>query len=138
MKTTKTIRRTAIAAALGLAVTSLVPLSAQAWGRGGRGPSPEQAAQRLAGDLGLTPEQQGQVQEVLEETFARREELRKAHREEASVLRDQAHESLAAVLSPEQAAKLDELREGRRDRAERRGDCDGKPGRRGDKRGWAK
>jgi signal transduction histidine kinase len=137
MKTTQTIRHVAIAAALGLAVTSLMPLSAQAWGRSGRGPSPEQAAQRLAQDLGLTPEQQGQVQQVLEENFARREALRKEHREEASALRNQAHERLAAVLSAEQAAKLNELREARRDRAERRGECDRKPGRRGDKGGRA-
>lgn len=138
MQTTKTIRHIAVAAALGLAVTSLVPLSAQAWGRGGGSPSPEQAAQRLAGDLDLTPEQRGQVQKVLEESFARREELRKAHREEAGALRDEARESLTAVLSAEQAAKLDELREARRDRAERRGDCDRKPGSRGDKRGRGK
>lgn len=134
--TRKTIRTIAVAATLGLAVTSLTPLSAQAWGRGGQSPSPERAVQRLAWELGLTPEQQEQAQKILEESFARREELRKIHLEQANALWDQTHESLSAVLGPDQAAKLDALWEARREWQERRAGGDWEPGFRGGKGAW--
>lgn len=123
-------RRAVTTGIVGLALLGLVPLTAQAWGRGGRGePSPERAAARLTERLDLTAEQQEQVKGVLEESFARRAEVRAAHREEMDALRDQTHEKLAAILTAEQVEKLDQLRELRQERMERRRDCVGRPGR---------
>ena len=111
-----------------LAVLSLVPLAAQAWGRGGhRGPSPERAVERLTDELSLSADQQAQVKALLEGTFAKREALRETHRQEMDALRDETHESLAAVLSPEQVQKFDQLREQRREHGEHRRDCDRRP-----------
>lgn len=125
-------RRIALGVAA-LAALSLVPLAAQAWGRGGhRGPSPERAVERLTEELSLTADQQSQVKTIMEENFAKGAEMRQTHRKEMDALRDETHESLAAVLSPEQVQKFDQLREERRDHREHRQDCDRRPCRWGD------
>jgi len=127
-------RRVVTTGILGLAMLSLIPLTAQAFGRGGRHqPDPDRALARLTETLDLTAEQQGQVKTVLEENFARRNEMREAHRQEMETLREQNHTSLAAILTPEQVEKLDQLREDRQERMEHRGEwgrrskrcCDG-------------
>jgi len=122
-------RRRLTAGIIALAALSLVPLAAQAWGRGGhRGPSPDRAVERLTEDLALTADQQTQVKTILEESFAKGTEMREAHRQEMEALRDQTHESLAAVLTPEQVQKFDELRDERREHREHRRNCDRRPG----------
>jgi len=116
---------------LGLALLSLIPLTAQAFGRGGKHrPDPDRAVARLTEKLELTAEQQGRVKAILEDGFAKRAEVREAHRSEMETLREQTHDQLAAALTPEQASKLEQLREERRGRMERRGDCAQRPERR--------
>ena len=121
--TTKT-RRLVTTGILGLAMLSLIPLSAQAWGRGGRGPSPERAVERLTEELKLTAEQQEQVKKILEEGFVKRSEVRDAHRSEMETLRDETEAKLAGVLTAEQMKDLRQLREERRDQSR---DCDRRP-----------
>jgi Spy/CpxP family protein refolding chaperone len=119
---TKT-QRIAIAGILGLAMMSLVPVAAQAWNRGGhRDHSPERSVERLTDRLDLTADQQNQVKAILEQDFAKRTEMRKAHREQMETLREQTHKDLAAVLTPEQAEKLNQLQEERQERMEHRGE----------------
>lgn len=123
------------ASVLGLGMLSLVPVAAQAWGRGGRGhPSPDRAVERLTEELTLTADQQQQVKAILEQEFAKREELRATHRKEMDALRDETHKSLTDVLSPDQVQKLDQLREERRDRMEHWRDCGRGHGPRGEGR----
>lgn len=128
--TRHTVRHLVTTGIVGLALLSLVPLSAQARGRGGKGPSPEQAVERLTGALDLTAEQQGPVKAILEESFAKRGEVREAHRSEMETLREETEGKLAAVLSPEQLAKLRQLRDarhGRRGEGDCRPDCGQRP-----------
>lgn len=136
-RTTKSkTRRVVTTGILGLTLLSLVPLTAQAFGRRGKvGPTPDRALTRLTEELDLTAEQQGQVKAVLEENFAERNEIREAHRQEMETLREQNHTRLSAVLTPEQVEKLDQLRDERRERVEWRRDCDGNRGRRGGRQG---
>jgi len=129
--TTKT-RRAAVAGLLGIAALALAPLTAQAWGRGERGPSPGRAVERMAERLDLTAEQQGQVREILEASFAKGREAREAHRSEMETIRQETQDRLAGVLSPEQMAELAQMRDERR---ERRRDCDRGPGCWGEGRG---
>lgn len=105
------------AAIFGLAVLILLPWTAQAWGRGGREPSPERALARLAERLDLTEEQQEQVKQILEERFAERNAMRAAHREEMKALRYETDEELAEILTAEQREELNKLRQERRERA---------------------
>ncbi len=129
-------RRIVTTGILGFALMSLIPLTAQAFGRGGRHqPDPERALARLTETLDLTAEQQGQVKAVLEENFAERDEMREAHRQEMETLREQNHTRLSAVLTPEQVEKLDQFREKRQEKRERPGDCDRNRGRRGGRQG---
>ncbi len=130
--TTTGIRRAAVAGLLGLSVLALAPLAAQAWGRGDRGPSPERAVERMTERLDLTAEQQEQVREVLDSSFAKGREAREAHRSEMETIRQETQDRLAAVLSPAQMEELGQMREERR---ERRRDCDRGPGRWGEGRG---
>ncbi len=123
-------RRIVTTGILGLAMLSLIPLAAQAFGRGGRHqPDPDRTLARLTETLDLSTEQQEQVEAILEEGFAKRAEVREAHRSEMETLREQNHTSLAAALTPEQVEKLDQLREDRQERMKRRGDCDRRGGR---------
>ena len=81
--------------------------------RGHRGPrahDPEQRLERMREHLELTDAQVEQVRPILEQ----------AH-ERGRGNREQVREELAAVLTPEQLAKLDEHMEGRRGRHGRRG-----------------
>jgi len=130
--TTTRIRRAAVAGLLGLTALALAPLTAQAWGRGDRGPSPDRALERMTERLDLSAEQQGQVREILESSFAKGREAREAHRSEMETIRQETQDRLAGVLSPEQMAELGQLRA---ERQERRRDCDRGPGRWGEGRG---
>jgi Spy/CpxP family protein refolding chaperone len=130
--TTTKIRRAAVAGLLGLTALALAPLTAQAWGRGDRGPSPHRALERMTERLDLSAEQQGQVREILESSLAKGREAREAHRSEMETIRQETQDRLADLLSPEQMAELDQLRAERR---ERRRDCDRGPGRQGEGRG---
>jgi Spy/CpxP family protein refolding chaperone len=113
---TNKTRRLVFSGILGLAMMSLVPLSAQAWGRGGRGPSPEKAVGRLTQELNLTAEQQAQVKQILEEGFAKRREARETYRSEMQTLRNETKAKLEGVLTADQVTKLHQLRDERKDR----------------------
>ncbi len=130
--TTTRIRRAAVAGLLGLTALALAPLTAQAWGRGDRGPSPDRALERMTERLDLSAEQQGQVREILESSFAKGREAREAHRSEMETIRQETQDRLAGVLSPEQMAELGQMRD---ERQERRRDCDRGPGRWGEGKG---
>lgn len=123
-------RRALTTGLLGLALLGLIPLAAHAFGRGGKHqPDPDRALARLTEQLDLTAEQQVQARAILEEGFAKGAALQEARRQELEARKNQAHENLAAVLTPEQAAKLDQLRAERRERRQCRQDCDRRPGR---------
>ncbi len=128
-RSTKSKTRRAVATTvLALAALSLVPLAAHAAGRGGRDrPDPDRAVARLTEKLELTAEQQARVKDILAASFAEGATLRQEHLREMKAHRDEAHERLAAALTPDQAAKLDHLRAERQERQERRKcrqDCD--------------
>ena len=125
MKNIRT-RAVATAAVLGITVLSLAPFTAWArGGRGGHGPSPEQAVERLTRELDLSDDQKDKVQAIIEESFANRRELRARHREEMEALRGTAEEQFATVLTGDQMEELRELWEARQDR---RHDCDRRGG----------
>ncbi len=115
-------RRAFIAVALALVLVGLAALSVQArgWRGDGRQPSPDRQAARIAERLGLSAEQEAQVQTILSESQAKRREIREEGRKKMDVLRQDTEKRFAAVLTPEQMDKLRQFREQRRDR---RGDC---------------
>ncbi|GAB4258280.1 MAG: hypothetical protein Kow0092_05800 [Deferrisomatales bacterium] len=122
----KTLSRPVLAAGLLLAACILsLPVPADAWRRGGEGPSVENALERLTDRLDLSAEQRDRVEEILEESFARRREMGDAHRQEREALREETDGKLAEVLTPEQMEELRDLRD-------RRGECweEGRGGRR--------
>lgn len=127
------VRRTIMAGALGLALVGLLALSAQARGpgRGGREFSPDRAAARMAERLDLKAEQQSQVRKILDESLAKRGEIREEGRKKMEALREETDKRLSGVLTPEQMTRLRALRE---ERGERRGDCGMRPG--GPERGF--
>lgn len=114
--------RAILAGALVLALAGFVALSAQARGtdRGGREPSPDRQAARMAERLGLSAEQKAQVQEILTQGVAKRTEIREEGRKKMESLREETEKRLSGVLTPEQMTKLRQFREERR---ERRRDC---------------
>ncbi len=116
-KRNRIVGRAILAVGLALALAGLVALSAQArapeWG--GRGPSPDRAAARMAERLGLSAEQKAQVQEILTQGHAKRVEIREEGRKKMEFLRDETEKRLSGVLTAEQMARLRQFREERRD-----------------------
>lgn len=121
-KSNRIVGRAILAGALVLALAGFVALSAQARGtdRGGREPSPDRLAARMAERLGLSAEQKARVQEILTQGVAKRTEIREEGRRKMASLREETEKSLSGVLTPEQMTKLRQFREERRDR---RRDC---------------
>jgi Spy/CpxP family protein refolding chaperone len=123
-------RRALIAGALALVLVGVLALTvhARGWRGDGRQPSPDRQAARMAERLGLSAEQQAQVQKILTESMAKRREIREEGRKKMEGLRQETETRFSAVLTPEQMGKLREFREQRRDR---RGDCVPRAGGRG-------
>ncbi len=115
-------RRALIAAGLALVLVGVFALSvhARGWRGEGREPSPDRAAARMAERLGLSADQQAQVQKILADSTARRREIREEGRKRMEGLRQETETRFAAVLTPEQMDKLRQIREQRQDR---RRDC---------------
>ncbi|HXE72227.1 MAG TPA: hypothetical protein VNO81_06165 [Candidatus Nitrosotenuis sp.] len=78
-------------------------LARRGQGQGG----PAHRLRRLTQELGLTPEQQEKVQAILAEM---RPKMQKASPEERQALRQELQSRLAAVLTPEQMQKFQELK----------------------------
>lgn len=110
----------AVAAAGALGVT-LLGVAAHARGLRDRGPSPDRAAARLAEKLSLNDQQRNEVEKVLRASFEKRQAAREAQRAAMEALRTETEGELSKVLTPDQMARLRELRD---DRAERRHGCD--------------
>jgi periplasmic protein CpxP/Spy len=125
----RTIRRAAFAGVLGLALVSILALSVHARGpgKGWREPSPDRAVARLAERLGLTAEQKEQVRPILEESFAKRREIRKEAHQKMQTLREETDGRLSGVLTPEQMTRLRELRSERGERPKDGGQRHGGP-----------
>jgi len=121
-KRNRIVGRAILAVALALALAGVAALSAQARGTdwGGRDPSPDRAAARMAERLGLSAEQKAQIQEILTQGHAKRTEIREEGRKKMASLREETEKRLSGVLTPEQMTKLRQFREERRDR---RRDC---------------
>lgn len=107
------IGRAILAGALVLALAGFVALSARARGtdRGGREPSPDRLAARMAERLRLSAEQKARVQEILTQGVAKRTEIREEGRKKMASLREETEKSLSGVLTPEQMTKLRQFRE---------------------------
>ena len=92
---------------------------------GGRGGRP--SLDRMAKELNLTPAQRAQFDSITSRSRAQMHELWQPLRPQmdsigklSNILGDSTHEQLKRVLTPEQGAKLDEMRERGRRRAEAR------------------
>lgn len=73
---------------------------------------------RLERRLGLTPEQKGEIDAILERTRRQAEELRHELRPQVHALMEQANEEIEQVLTEEQRAAYEELRRHHRRRAD--------------------
>lgn len=111
-------------AALGFTADRL--MTQERHGRGGR-PSLD----RMAKELKLTPTQRAQFDSITSRRRAQMRELWKPLRPQmdsvqqlARAVGDSTHEQLKRILTPAQAAKLDEMRERGRRRAEHRARSD--------------
>lgn len=89
---------------LALAVVLALPVAAFAGpGPGGKNPGPGGHMEKLAKELNLTEAQKPKV-----------ESLMKEQHEKMKALHDETHEKLKQLLTPEQAAKLDKMKEERK------------------------
>ena len=97
------MNKTLIAVALSLAIPAAVAAGMGNPGQGGppRGPNLE----RMTETLGLSEEQRAEMEIVLQ-----------AQREERQALREETRTSIRAILTPEQQATMDEMRQARRAR----------------------
>jgi Spy/CpxP family protein refolding chaperone len=100
---------------------------------GGRGRSERPSRDRMAKELNLTPAQRTQFDSIMNVRRAEMRELFKPIRPQmdslqkvAKAMGDSTHEQLKRILSPEQAKKLDEMRDRARKRVQERarGDSD--------------
>ncbi len=104
------MNRTLIAVALSLAIPAAVAAGMGNPGHGGphRGPNLE----RMTETLGLSEEQQAQMEIVIQ-----------TQQEKRQALREETRTSIRAILTPEQEATMDEMRQARRARWDGHGNC---------------
>ncbi|HEX8294270.1 MAG TPA: periplasmic heavy metal sensor [Pyrinomonadaceae bacterium] len=102
---------------LGFAAGALAPSAYRAWVRDGRGR--QGRFDEMSERLKLTPEQKGQVQQILGETRTRLESLRKESEPRFAEIRRDADERLKQVLTPEQWEEFRKSREEGRGRGRR-------------------
>lgn len=75
-----------------------------------------QVFRRLSERLELTDTQKEQLRPIIKETDAEMRRLRTANFRESMALAEQMHEKIAAILTPEQLAKLEAMRKEMRER----------------------
>jgi Spy/CpxP family protein refolding chaperone len=76
-------------------------------------------AQRLAGRLELSDEQKAKIRPILAQAQTDFQQLRRQHVRDVAQMMDRVHGEVAALLTPSQKVKLDELRQEFRARADR-------------------
>lgn len=91
-----------------IAIVALVASPAFAMG------DSQKRVERMTQELNLNETQQQQIQAIMEQ-----------QRAELEALREQSKSKIAAVLTPEQQAKFDELREERKAKYGKKGRCGG-------------
>jgi Spy/CpxP family protein refolding chaperone len=113
------VRAAAIAIfVLGFAAGALAPRAYRAWvhdgGQGVRG----DRIKRISEDLKLTPEQESQVRQIMGDTRAQLQALRRESEPRFDEIRRQADERMRQVLTPEQWEQFQKTRDkgGRRGR----------------------
>ena len=108
----------------GVLAGALVVANAAADNRGKRNVSPQQKVERMTEELGLFDDQVPQIEAILIEAAAKRQEIGDSYtlnqRSEARAamrsLREETEPQIAAVLTDEQAARLAELKAERKER----------------------
>lgn len=70
---------------------------------------PGRVVQQLTTDLGLSAEQQKQLESILEETRSHYEKLYETIQPERQKIREEGRDRIRAILSPEQRAKFEEF-----------------------------
>jgi len=75
--------------------------------------------ERLASDLGLSDAQKEKIRPIVQRTQEETQRLRRENVRDVAALMDRMHADVAAVLTPEQRVKLEELRKRFRERAEK-------------------
>lgn len=86
-----------------------VSLHAQADPATPDGPPNIENTDQIAKDLNLTPEQKAQLKKIDEEFKAKHKANKAAKKEEAAKIREERIKAHKSVLTPEQAAKYDEI-----------------------------
>jgi hypothetical protein len=88
--------------------------------REGRERHLEELCNRMERDLGLNPEQRGQIETVIRDTHERVRALVDGIKPNTQAEFEQMEDQIKTVLTPEQIAKFDELAQQRRNRMFRR------------------
>ncbi len=74
-----------------------------------RGFDPERIVRHLQKDLNLSSEQAQQVRQILRETRQKFSELQKQNEPQFTAIRKESQARVRQILTPEQAAKFDEI-----------------------------
>ncbi len=69
----------------------------------------ERILRHMTKELNLNDSQVQQVRAIMEETGGKIQELRKQHRPEFDAVRNESHDRIRKVLTPDQAAKFDDM-----------------------------
>ena len=75
--------------------------------------------ERMREDLNLTDEQKARLEPIVQRSDEELQTLRRGQLQEVAQIMDRVHAEVAAVLTPDQRTKLEEMRERFRQRAER-------------------
>jgi Spy/CpxP family protein refolding chaperone len=84
------------------------------WFGGPRQLSREERFQKMVTDLKLTPEQTGQMQQIVDDIKVNMQAIRKENEPKMNALRDQADEKTQKILTPEQWQKFVQMRDARK------------------------
>jgi len=79
------------------------------FGRWHRGYDKDRIVRHMTRELRLSEPQAQQISRIMEESGKRFEELRRQHRPQFDALRKESRDRIRQVLTPEQAAKFDEM-----------------------------
>lgn len=104
---------------LGFAAGALAPAVYRSWVRDGSRGSREDRFDKMSRDLGLSPEQRTQMQQIFGETRTQLETLRAETEPRFADIRRQADERMQKVLTPEQWQKFQQSRRDDRGRGRR-------------------
>ena len=92
-----------------------------AWNTGawhGR-PSRERIVRRLTRELNLTAAQVEQLNQIMDESDKKMDDLRSQVRPQFDAIRDEGHQRIRAILNPEQLKKFDDMLRRREERRRR-------------------